>query len=164
MTSVLAEIWCTSSSLDYLLHLNSCSLTSQFDPEKLKKLRPVFKEDGTITPGNSSTLSDGAAVLLLTSAAFAKEHDLKVLGRIRGFGDAAQVLRYHPLCVPHFLYSTVHSSLQLFYIEPFVGSCLSRTEFNGKNVHLHNVMYHDNSLVTKTIAWNIRSRSTSIGC
>ncbi|KAG0606651.1 hypothetical protein M758_9G158300 [Ceratodon purpureus] len=68
----------------------------KFDPEKLKKLRPVFKEDGTITAGNSSTLSDGAAVLLLTSAAFADEHKLKVLGRIRGFGDAAQAPEKFP--------------------------------------------------------------------
>lgn len=64
----------------------------QFDPEKLKKLRPVFKEDGTITAGNSSSISDGAAVLLLTSAAFAHDHNLQILGRIRGFGDAEQVL------------------------------------------------------------------------
>ena len=76
-------------------------LTLQFDPDKLKKLRPVFKEDGTITPGNSSTLSDGAAVLLLTSAAFADEHKLKILGRIRGFGDAAQVLRFGCQIVLH---------------------------------------------------------------
>ena len=51
----------------------------------------MFKEDGTITAGNSSSISDGAAVLLLTSAAFAQEHKLKVLARICGFGDAAQV-------------------------------------------------------------------------
>lgn len=62
----------------------------KFDPEKLKKLRPVFKEDGTITAGNSSSISDGAAVLLLTSAAFAHDHNLQILGRIRGFGDAEQ--------------------------------------------------------------------------
>lgn len=92
------------------------SLTLQFDPEKLKKLRPVFKEDGTITAGNSSTLSDGAAVLLLTSAAFADEHKLKILGRIRGFGDAAQVLHfgYHPMCTP----VIVHTLFELFNVEP----------------------------------------------
>lgn len=62
----------------------------KFDPEKLKKLRPVFKEDGTITAGNSSSISDGAAVVILTSAAIAEKHNLQILGRIRGFGDAAQ--------------------------------------------------------------------------
>jgi acetyl-CoA acetyltransferase len=58
------------------------SLKLQSDPQKLKKLGPVFKEDGTITAGNSSTFSDGAAVLLLKIAAFADEHEFKVLGRI----------------------------------------------------------------------------------
>ncbi|KAH9565730.1 hypothetical protein CY35_04G092900 [Sphagnum magellanicum] len=64
----------------------------KFDPEKLRKLRPVFKENGTITAGNSSSISDGAAVLLLTSAAYAEQQELPIMARICGFGDAAQVV------------------------------------------------------------------------
>jgi acetyl-CoA C-acetyltransferase len=68
----------------------------KFDPEKLRKLRPVFKENGTITAGNSSSISDGAAVLLLTSAAYAEQQDLPIMARICGFGDAAQSPEKYP--------------------------------------------------------------------
>jgi acetyl-CoA C-acetyltransferase len=48
--------------------------------EKLAKLKPVFGgEDGTMTAGNSTPLSDGASTVLLGSEEWAKEHDLKVL-------------------------------------------------------------------------------------
>ncbi|KAH9565733.1 hypothetical protein CY35_04G092900 [Sphagnum magellanicum] len=68
----------------------------KFDPEKLRKLRPVFKENGTITAGNSSSISDGAAVLLLTSAAYAEQQELPIMARICGFGDAAQSPEKYP--------------------------------------------------------------------
>ncbi|ELY84729.1 thiolase family protein [Natrinema altunense] len=51
-------------------------------PEKLAELPTVFKEDGTVTPGNASQISDGAAALLITSEAFAEEHDLEIMAEI----------------------------------------------------------------------------------
>jgi acetyl-CoA acetyltransferase family protein len=54
----------------------------------LGKLKPAFKEGGSVTAGNSSTLNDGAAALMLTSHDFAKRHELPVLGRIRGYASA----------------------------------------------------------------------------
>jgi hypothetical protein len=69
---------------------NPSRLSPQFDPEKLRELGPAFEGDGTVTAGNASQISDGAAVLVLTSAAFAEKHDLRPLFRISGFGDAAQ--------------------------------------------------------------------------
>ncbi|CAA6670097.1 unnamed protein product [Spirodela intermedia] len=46
----------------------------KFDPEKLRKLRPSFKENGgTVTAGNASSLSDGAAALVLVSEEKARE-------------------------------------------------------------------------------------------
>jgi acetyl-CoA acyltransferase len=50
--------------------------------EKLAQLKPVFREGGTVTAGNSSPLNDGAAVLLLGTADRAKELGLVPLGRI----------------------------------------------------------------------------------
>jgi acetyl-CoA C-acetyltransferase len=44
--------------------------------ERLASLRPAFREDGTITPGNASKLADGAAAVALTSAEVAAEHGL----------------------------------------------------------------------------------------
>lgn len=84
------------SVLEDYYHVFDIESWLQFDPEKLRKLRPVFKENGTITAGNSSSISDGAAVLLLTSAAYAEQQDLPIMARICGFGDAAQVTSLEP--------------------------------------------------------------------
>jgi acetyl-CoA acetyltransferase family protein len=50
--------------------------------EALSQLKPVFKEDGKITAGNSSQISDGAAAVLLMSAEKAQALGLKARGRI----------------------------------------------------------------------------------
>ncbi|MGB3396714.1 MAG: thiolase family protein [Nitrospira sp.] len=46
---------------------------------------PLFKEQGTVTAGNSCPLSDGAAAAIVMSAARARELDCRPLGRIRGY-------------------------------------------------------------------------------
>ncbi|MBV1906569.1 MAG: thiolase family protein [Pseudomonadales bacterium] len=50
--------------------------------EKIPKLRPAFKDDGTITAANSSSISDGASALLLADEALVQEKGLKPLARI----------------------------------------------------------------------------------
>ena len=50
--------------------------------EKMAKLAPVFSKTGTITAGNSSGITDGAAALVLASDAFTKKHNLKPLARV----------------------------------------------------------------------------------
>jgi acetyl-CoA acyltransferase len=50
--------------------------------EKLAELPTVFKAEGTVTPGNASQTTDGAAALLVTSEAFAEDHGLEVLAEI----------------------------------------------------------------------------------
>ncbi len=50
--------------------------------EKLSRLKPVFKEDGILTAGNSSQLSDGAAALVITTARKARSLGVKPLARI----------------------------------------------------------------------------------
>ncbi|WP_222919563.1 thiolase family protein [Natrinema sp. SYSU A 869] len=51
-------------------------------PEKLAELPTVFKEDGTVTPGNASQIADGAAGVMLTSREFADDNDLEVLAEV----------------------------------------------------------------------------------
>jgi len=50
--------------------------------EGLARLRPVFKKDGLVTAGNASGINDGAAMMLVTSAAKAQEFGLPVNGRL----------------------------------------------------------------------------------
>ena len=56
--------------------------------ESLGKLRPAFKKDGSVTAGNASSLNDGAAAVLLMSAAKAKTLGLPVLARIAAYASA----------------------------------------------------------------------------
>jgi 3-oxoadipyl-CoA thiolase len=56
--------------------------------EKLAKLRPVFREGGTVTAGNASTLNDGAACLLIASEQGAEELGAEPLARVLATGVA----------------------------------------------------------------------------
>ena len=57
--------------------------------ESLGKLRPAFARDGTITAGNASQVSDGAAALVLASRALADELGATPVGRVRAYGTVA---------------------------------------------------------------------------
>lgn len=50
--------------------------------EKLATLKPVFEKNGTVTAGNASGLNDGAAFEIMTTASYAKEHNLKAIARL----------------------------------------------------------------------------------
>ncbi|MBN1267889.1 MAG: acetyl-CoA C-acetyltransferase [Anaerolineales bacterium] len=62
--------------------------------EALSRLRPVFKPDGCVTAGNASSLNDGAAALVTSSAAWAEEQGLKPMARIAGYSQAAVDPKY----------------------------------------------------------------------
>ncbi len=56
--------------------------------ESLGKLRPAFRKDGSVTAGNASSLNDGAAAVMVCSAAKAKELGLTPLATIKGYANA----------------------------------------------------------------------------
>ncbi len=56
--------------------------------ERMAKLKPAFKEGGSVTAGNSSSLNDGAAAVLLVSAEFARAHGLEPLAKVRSMATA----------------------------------------------------------------------------
>ncbi|NQD96619.1 acetyl-CoA C-acyltransferase, partial [Pseudomonas sp. CrR25] len=56
--------------------------------ESLAKLKPAFKKDGSVTAGNASSLNDGAAAVLLMSAAKAQQLGLPVLAKIAAYANA----------------------------------------------------------------------------
>lgn len=59
-------------------------------PEKIPQLRPAFSKNGTVTAANASSISDGAAALVMASADVAKEKGLAVRARISGHASHAQ--------------------------------------------------------------------------
>jgi 3-oxoadipyl-CoA thiolase len=56
--------------------------------EKLGKLKAAFKEDGSVTAGNSSSLNDGAAAVMVVSKDYAQRHALQPMAKIRSIGVA----------------------------------------------------------------------------
>ncbi len=55
--------------------------------EGLSALKPAFKKDGSVTAGNSSTINDGAAALLVASASAVKKYNLKPIARIVSYAS-----------------------------------------------------------------------------
>jgi len=53
--------------------------------EKLSTLDPAFDEDGSVTAGTSSPLTDGASAVLVCSEEYAKEHGLEILARVKSY-------------------------------------------------------------------------------
>jgi acetyl-CoA C-acetyltransferase len=58
--------------------------------DKIPLLKPAFDKEGTVTAANSSSISDGAAALVLSSRSYAEEHNLKPRAMIRGYVTHAQ--------------------------------------------------------------------------
>jgi acetyl-CoA C-acetyltransferase len=56
--------------------------------EKMSRLKPVFSSDGTITAGNASGITDGAAAMVLASSSFVGRNNLKPLAKILGVTSA----------------------------------------------------------------------------
>jgi acetyl-CoA C-acetyltransferase len=73
---------------------NDESIRRDTSLERLAALPPAFAEDGTVTAGNAPGLSDGAAALVLMTAAEARRRGAPVLGRIVAFGSASAEPRY----------------------------------------------------------------------
>ncbi len=61
-----------------------------FMPDKLKKLKTVFNKDGTITPGNASTLSDGACSMIIANEESAGKYGLDILAEILDYDEYSQ--------------------------------------------------------------------------
>jgi acetyl-CoA C-acetyltransferase len=57
--------------------------------EKMSKLQPVFKKDGTVTAGNASGINDAAAAVLLMNEEVCRQSGLRPLARILGFASGA---------------------------------------------------------------------------
>jgi acetyl-CoA acetyltransferase family protein len=82
-----AQAWKDGVFDDHLVHLDGVDLERdegirETSPEALAALKPVFREAGTVTAGNSSQISDGAAALVLASAETAERLGMEPMARI----------------------------------------------------------------------------------
>ncbi len=63
-------------------------------PDDLEDFQPAFLAGGTVTRGNSAPYCDGAAVLILTEETYAREHDLPIVAKVKGFATAGAPAEY----------------------------------------------------------------------
>jgi acetyl-CoA C-acetyltransferase len=80
------------------------------DIEKIPQLRPAFKTDGTVTAASSSSISDGAASLILMKESDARRRGVQILARIRGHSAFAQAPEWFTTS-PVFAVKAVHEKL-----------------------------------------------------
>lgn len=66
--------------------VNTDEQPGKANADKIPSLKPAFAKDGTVTPANSSSISDGAAALVLTRASVAKRLGMKVCARVVATG------------------------------------------------------------------------------
>jgi acetyl-CoA C-acetyltransferase len=99
--------------------------------EQLARLRPVFKNDGTVTAGNASSITDGAAAVLVTSLARANTLGIAPLARITGYAyGATEPLRIFtaPVIAIRKLLSLTNTTLADYDLieinEAFAAQCL----------------------------------------
>ena len=62
--------------------------------EALSKLKPAFKPDGKVTPGNSSPMNDGGAAVVISSREYAEKNNIKPLAKVVGYAQAAVEPKY----------------------------------------------------------------------
>ena len=114
--------------------------------EKLASLKPVFQVGGTVTAGNSSQTSDGAAAALVMSAARAAQLGLKPLARLMSFATAgvpAEIMGIGPaVAIPKALKlaGLELDKIQLIELnEAFAGQGLAVIQLTGLNPNIVNV-------------------------
>ena len=105
---------------DSIFEVDEC-VRRDTSPEKLAKLRPVFKKDGIVTAGNSSQTSDGAAAVLVMSREKADSLGLKPMAIFKGYavkGVPPEIMGIGPVAaVPKLLERTGKSLTDIGLIE-----------------------------------------------
>jgi acetyl-CoA C-acetyltransferase len=114
--------------------------------DQLKRLKPTFKKDGTVTAGNASGLNDAAAALVLMSAEKAKELGIEPIARLKGYGMGGvepELMGYGP--VPATKQALARTGLDIADIElielneAFAAQYISCERLLGLNREITNV-------------------------
>jgi acetyl-CoA C-acetyltransferase len=133
--------------------------------EKLSKLRPAFSDDGTITAGNSSSMNDGAAAVVLMEQQAAKERGLKPMAKLVDYavtGVEPGVMGIGPVSAVKQLYKRTGLSTQDIDVfeanEAFAAQVLAvrrelqlppdRTNPNGSGISLGHPLGATGAIVT----------------
>ncbi|HJV36446.1 thiolase family protein [Geomonas sp.] len=150
------------------------------DPAKLSQLRPAFGKDGTITAGNASTISDGAALCLLSGRDGLTRHKLTPKARLVGYATSS----LHPDYFPEAPVSAIErvcqrtgislDAIDLFEINEAFSSVallaikklnlpLEKVNVNGGAVSIGHPIGASGARLAATIVRELRRRQTRYG-
>jgi 3-oxoadipyl-CoA thiolase len=149
-------------------------------PEKLARLRPAFRADGTVTAGNSSSLNDGAACLVLASEERARQLGKEPLARIVSVGVAGVDPGYMGVGpVPATRQALERAGLEIDDIdlvelnEAFAAQVLACTDelgipheklnVNGGAIALGHPLGCSGARILTTLVWELRRRGARYG-
>ena len=155
-------------------------------PETLAKLRPAFpgkngqNDDLSVTAGNSSSLNDGAAALVVVSEQYAIDHSLEILGRITGYATGATApedLFFAPIRAVRNLLAKTGKKLEDFDLieanEAFASQALadgeelgwdwSRVNVNGGAIALGHPIGASGARVLTTLLYAMKDRGARTG-
>ncbi|GEP25370.1 thiolase family protein [Lentilactobacillus diolivorans] len=148
--------------------------------EKLSKLKPAFKEDGTVTAGNSAGLNDGAAALLLMTETKAKQQHLNPIAEIMGYAECGidpKIMGYAPYYAISKLLKQVRmtiADIDLFEInEAFASQCvavtrdlnipLNKVNINGGAIALGHPLGDSGARIVTTLINNLKRTNREYG-
>ncbi len=148
--------------------------------ERLAKLAPYFKEDGTVTAGNASGIVDGGAALVVTTMAQAEEKGIKPLGRLVSWGnygvepsimgigpvEASRIaLRNAELTVADMDLVEVNEAFspQYLAVEKELGLDREKTNVNGGAIAIGHPLAATGARLTLTILHELRRRGGKYG-
>ena len=148
--------------------------------DQLARLKPSFKKDGTVTPGNSSGINDGAAAIVLMSAGKARDMGVKPIARLRGYGLAGvepELMGYGP--VPATKQALERTGLKLEDIElielneafaaqyiaceKLLGSKREITNVNGSGIALGHPVGCTGARIIVSLFHEMRRRGNTLG-
>jgi acetyl-CoA C-acetyltransferase len=148
--------------------------------EKMSKLPSVFKKDGTITAGNASGINDGAAAVVVMNAEKARELNLEVLAKIKGFASGGVDPAYMglgPIPATRKLFKQLNMTMKDIDIvelnEAFASQALAcikelsidmeKCNLNGGGVSLGHPIGCSGARITYTLAMQMKKKNLKRG-
>lgn len=148
--------------------------------EKMAKLAPVFKKDGTVTAGNASGINDAAAAVVLMTAEKAQELGLKPLAKIKGYASGGVDTAYMGLGpipatrkVMHQLGLTVKDMDYIELNEAFacqaiacmreLGIGLDNCNLNGSGISIGHPIGCTGARITYSLAMQMQKKDFNLG-
>ncbi|HEY5498306.1 MAG TPA: acetyl-CoA C-acetyltransferase [Syntrophales bacterium] len=148
--------------------------------EKMAKLSPVFKKDGTVTAGNASGINDGATAVVIMSADKAKELGLKPLAKIRGYATGGVDPAYMglgPIPATRKLFSKLGITMkdiglielnEAFAVQALgcikeLGVDLDKCNLNGSGISIGHPIGNTGARITYTLAMQMKKKGVNLG-